>query len=96
MAEGDLSDHVMQDITLKNLRDQAHAFMDVKLFAVGGDDARAFLTAVLQSVKAIVRQLRCVWMAVNAEYTAIMFGIILHHQKFTAVPSSNRGADDGA
>src|SRR4051812_34881239 len=78
MANRKFSHHVMQDISLKNLRNQAHAFMGVKLFSVGGDDARAFLTAVLQRVQAIVRQLGCVRMAVNAENTAIMFGIFLH------------------
>ena len=46
--------------------------------AVGRDDARAFLSAMLQGVKAIISQLGGVGVAINAEDTAIMFGVTLH------------------
>ena len=78
VANGDPADHVMQDVALEDLRDQPHAFMGVELFAIGGDDARAFLAAVLQRVKAVVSQLRGVRMAVNAEDAAIMFRVVMH------------------
>src|SRR5258705_8732838 len=50
----------------------------MKLVAIGSDDSRTFLSPVLQRVQAVVRQFSGVWMIVNAEDTAIMFGIVLH------------------
>ena len=49
----------------------------VKLPAVAGDDAGAFLAAMLQGVKAVVSQFGGVGMAENAEDAAIMFWIIV-------------------
>jgi hypothetical protein len=45
--------------------------------AVAGDDAGAFLAAVLEGVEAVVRQIGGVGMAVNAEHAAVMFWIIV-------------------
>ena len=47
-----------------------------ELSAVAGDDARAFLAAMLQGVEAVVGQFGGIRMAENAEDTAIMFWII--------------------
>ena len=62
--------------------------MGVELLAVGGDDARAFLAAMLQRVEAVVSQLRGVRMAVNAEDAAIMFRIVIHQAGLLSVNAS--------
>jgi len=62
----------------EDLRDQPHAFVRVELLPVRGDDSGALLAAMLESVKAIVRQFGGVRMPVNAEDSAIMFGVLLH------------------
>jgi hypothetical protein len=51
-----------------------------KLPVVAGDDAGAFLSAMLQGVKTVVRQFRGIRVTENAEHTAIMFGVILLHR----------------
>jgi hypothetical protein len=66
------------------LRHETHAPVDAKLFAVAGDDAGAFLAAMLERVKAVVREFGGVGMAKNAEDAAIMFGVILHTTGLTA------------
>jgi hypothetical protein len=47
--------------------------------AVRSYNARALLPAMLQRIQAIVREFRRVGMPINAEDSAIMFGIELHH-----------------
>ena len=49
-----------------------------KISAVAGDNARAFLAAMLQGVQAVVGQFRRIRMAINAKYAAIVFGMVLH------------------
>src|SRR5713101_7041799 len=78
MADGNRPNQIMQDVRGKNLRNQPHSLMGAKLFAVGGHNARALLAAMLQSVKPIVCELGGIGMPINAEHTAIMFGILLH------------------
>ena len=51
--------------------------MLVKFPLVAGDDARAFLPAMLERVKSVVSQFGGVRMAENAEDSAIMFGVML-------------------
>ena len=57
--------------------------MAVELFAIGSDDAGALLPAMLQGIKAVVCQLSGIGMAINAEDSTIMFGIMLHHARCT-------------
>ena len=77
VADGAVADEVVQDFrVVENLRHEAHAVMLVKFPLVAGDDAGAFLAAMLQRVKAVVGQFGGVRMAENAEHTAIMFGIM--------------------
>ena len=71
------ADEVVQDFWIKNLRDEAHAVVLEKFSLVAGDDAGAFLPAMLQRVKTVVGQFGGVRMTENAEHAAIMFGIIL-------------------
>ena len=68
----------MKGFAAEDLRDQPHAFVRVELLPVRGDDSGALLAAMLESVKAIVRQFGGVRMPVNAEDSAIMFGVLLH------------------
>ncbi len=78
VADGAVADEVVQGFrVVEDLRHEAHAVVLVKFPVVAGDDARAFLPAMLERVKAEVGQLGGVRMAENAEHTTIMFGIIL-------------------
>ena len=76
MADGGFADKAVQDFAVENLRHEAHAMMLVKFPLVAGDDARAFLPAMLERVKSVVSQFGGVRMAENAEDSAVMFGII--------------------
>ena len=67
----------MQNLRIKNLRHKPHAVVLEKFSLVAGDDAGAFLPAMLQRVKTVVGQFGGVRMTENAEHAAIMFGIIL-------------------
>ena len=58
-----------------------------------GDDAGAFLAAMLQGVKPVVGQFGGIGMPVNAEDTAIMFGIVLHER--APEPEPNGQPDPG-
>ena len=78
MADGNVANQIVQNFAIEHLRDQAHAFVDAEVFAIADDDPGALLSAMLQGIKAIVRQFCCVRMPVNAKNTAIMFRIILH------------------
>ena len=78
MTDGHLAHEIVQDLTIENLRDEAHAFVLAELAAIAGNDARAFLPAMLQRVEAVVRKFRRIRMTINAEHAAVMFGVILH------------------
>ncbi len=77
VADGGFADEAVQNFAVENLRHEAHAVMLVKFPVVASDDARAFLPAMLERVKAVVGQFGGVRMAENAEDSAIMFGIKL-------------------
>src|SRR5439155_7667711 len=78
MADGHAADKGVKFVAVKNLRHQSHADVLAELPAVAGDNARAFLAAMLEGVQAVVRQLGGIRMAVNAEHAAVVFGIMLH------------------
>jgi len=50
MANTDVSDHVMQNVALKYLRNESHPLVSVEELAIGGYDPSALLTTVLQGV----------------------------------------------
>ena len=78
VADGAVADEVVQDFrVVENLRHEAHAVVLVKFPVVAGDDAGAFLPAMLQRVKSVVGEFGGVRVAENAEDSAVMFGIIL-------------------
>src|SRR5262249_17974911 len=76
----------VEDFTVVNLRDEAHAAVFVEALAVvAGDDAGAFLSAMLERIKAVVGQLRGIRMPENAENAAIILRIkLLHGGQFMA------------
>ena len=49
MADGGFADEAVQDFAVKNLRHEAHAVVLCKISLVTGDDARAFLPAMLEA-----------------------------------------------
>jgi hypothetical protein len=55
VSDTELSNHPMQDIAFEHLGHEAHAFVSVELFPVRGNYAGAFLSAMLQRIKAVVR-----------------------------------------
>jgi hypothetical protein len=77
VADGHVADEVVQDFRIKNLRNEAHAVVLVEFPFVAGDNAGAFLPAMLQCVKTIVSEFGGIRMAENAEHAAIVFGIVL-------------------
>jgi hypothetical protein len=85
VADGHVADEVMQDFGVgKNLRHQAHAVVLVKFPVMAGDDAGAFLSAMLEGIQSEISQFGGVRMAEDAENTAVMFGVesrILHRAR---------------
>jgi hypothetical protein len=68
----------VEDFAVKDLGNQAHAPVRAEIFPVAGHDAGAFLTAMLEGIKAVIGKFSGIRMTKNAEYTTIMFGINLH------------------
>ena len=81
MADGDIAHQIVKHVTPEDLRHQAHSFVAAKLAAIGRDNAGALLAAMLESIKAIVRQFGGIRMSVNAKDATVMFGIVLHHER---------------
>ena len=68
---------LVKDFPVGNLRHQAHAVVREKSAVVAGDQAGAFLAAVLQCVQAVIGQFSGVRAAENAENAAVMFGVVV-------------------
>lgn len=90
MANGHVADQTVKHFAIENLRHQPHAPVHAKLFAVARDNAGAFLPAMLQRVKAVVREFGGIRMTENAEHAAIMFGVMLHATECCCVDRSKR------
>ena len=80
MANRHSARQLMQNVPIKNLRNESHPFMHMEIASIMADDASAFLTAMLKGVKSVVGQFGGIRMPVNAKHTAIMFRIILHEK----------------
>ena len=78
VAQRQVPGQPVQNFSAENLRNQPHAFVRVKVFAIGCDNARAFLPSMLKRVQAIIGQFSGVRMTIDAENAAIMFGVLLH------------------
>src|SRR5438093_13546740 len=94
MPDGHRADQVVQNLPVKDLRDQAHAFMGAELPAIRADNAGAFLPAVLQDIKAVIGQFRGVWMAKNAKDTTVMFRIFLHGSRSLTTDGKSYGSQE--
>ncbi len=81
VAHGHVPRQIAQRATGEDLRHQSHATVDPELAFVARDDAGALLPAVLQGIKAVIRQLGGVRMAVNAEHAAVVFWVLLHRSR---------------
>ena len=66
VPDGHGADQVVQNLPVKDLRDQTHAFMGAELPAIRADNAGAFLPPMLQGIKAVIGQFRGVRMPKNA------------------------------
>ena len=78
VADGHVAHEIVQNFAVKNLRNEAHAAMGAELAAVAGDDAGAFLAAVLKGIEAVISEFGGIGMTKNAKDTTVMFGINLH------------------
>src|SRR5258706_6682981 len=78
MANRQRANQAMQNFPIEDLRNQAHSLVCIEIPTVGRHYSGALLPAVLERVKAIIRQFGSIGMPINAEDTAIMFGIGLH------------------
>jgi hypothetical protein len=58
--------------SIENIGDQTHAAMRNQRLAIGRDDARGFLTAMLQCVESEVNEIGRLRMAVHAEDAALL------------------------
>ena len=91
MAYGHVADEVVQNGWIKNLRHKPHAVMFEKFPVMAGDNARAFLTAMLEGVKTVIGKFSGIRMPENAEHATIMFGIVLllHRPRRCIVAKTN-------
>ena len=76
VAHGHVADQAMKNVPLKDLGHQAHALVLAELPAVTGDDAGAFLAAVLEGVEAEVGKFGCVWVSKNPKDATVVFGVV--------------------
>ena len=67
-----VADEFVQFIFAENVRDLAHAGFAIQAFAVGADDARGFLSAMLQGIEAQIREIRGLGTTVDAVDTAFL------------------------
>ena len=78
VADGRVAHEPVQHIAGEDLRHQAHAPVDVEGLAVGRDDARALLSAMLEGVEAVVGQFGGIRMPMDAKDPAVMLRMVLH------------------
>ena len=72
VANGQRAAQLGQNAFLKNIGDQAHGFVHVQSHAVGGDNARRLLAAMLQSVQAEVGELLGLRMGIDGHHPAFV------------------------
>src|SRR5216683_2104653 len=71
MADGAGTLQLGEHLAIKNVGHQAHPAMSNQALAVGRDDARRFLSAMLQCVQSEVDQIGGLGMAVHTEDAAL-------------------------
>ena len=67
----------MKHTAAEDLRYEPHPPVGMERLAIAGDDPRAFLAAVLQSVEPIVGELGGVRVTVNAKNAAIVLRVVV-------------------
>src|SRR5258708_6844169 len=77
VADGETSRKLREDAGLENFFDLAHGAVHVQLFAVAGNNAGGFLSAMLQRVKAEIGEVRRLGMAEDAEDTTLVVKMIV-------------------
>ena len=78
VADGDRAPQAVDDVgRIQVVADEAEAALLVELLAVVGDDAAAFLAAMLQGVQAKRRQRRRLRVAEHAEHAALLVQAIV-------------------
>lgn len=75
MADGHAASQLAKDMFVEHLGHETHAFVGAELAIVAGDDAGAFLAAVLQGVEAVVAELGSARVPVNAEHATVVLGV---------------------
>src|SRR5688572_20780339 len=89
VADRERSRQPRQALAVERLVDVSHCLGDADLYAVGGGDAGAFLTAMLQRVETEVREIRGLRMAEDPEHSTL-FPELIHHQRAPSGPRLRR------
>ena len=81
MADGARAFQSLQIARRKNLRNEPHRDVPLerRIRPGGGDDARAFLPAMLEREEPVVREDRGIRMTENGENAALMGWLVLGH-----------------
>ena len=81
VADRSVAGKTRQCFGSENLLHQAHALDDLEMRSVAGGNSRRFLAAVLQGVKAQVRQFRCLGMAEYTHHAAMVVEMFVIDEK---------------
>src|SRR5712675_2424699 len=84
MSERCVAGKPRKHVGLKNIRDQAETFFKMQFPAVARDDARRFLSAMLQRVEAQIGHLRGLGMAEDSAHAAVIVETIVVYLNQTA------------
>ena len=71
------TNQIVEHRPAEHLRHEPHAPVTVKGFTIIGDDARAFLSAMLERVKAVIGKLSGVGMTKNPKNATVMLRVML-------------------
>ena len=77
VSDGSRSREARQDLRLENFLHEAHALLEMQVDAIGRDDARRFLAAMLKSIETQIGELGGFEMAEDASDTAVIVKMIV-------------------
>ena len=72
MADGENTAQRTQHFVAEDIGDQAHGFVLAQTFAIGGNDARRFLSAMLQGVEREIAKLLRLGMRMDGDHAALI------------------------
>ena len=81
MPDGHRPGQIPKHRVVVDIRYEAHAFMDMELFAVAGNDPGSFLAAMLQSIEAKVRQIRRFFVSIDPEDGALVVKLVVRQHR---------------